>query len=108
MRKEKQQQKTFYCTINTECTYGKIVMNALESLKDRMGLPVSRILQDALILYEMHTRNKECSMPCLSTDLGTDTTLQFKNKMEDDVKKAENTAEILGLLEPADIPGFHV
>ena len=29
-------------------------------------------------------------------------------QLEDDVKKAENTAEILGLLEPADIPGFHV
>lgn len=107
MRKEKQ-QKTFYCTINTECSYGKIVINALETLKDRMGLPVSRILQDALILYEMYTRNKECSMPCLSTDIGTDNPVQFKNKMEDEVKKAENTAEILGLLEPADIPGFHV
>ena len=107
MKKEKQQKK-IYCVIDIECTYGKMVMSALETLKDRMGLPVNRILQDALILYEMHTRNKDCSMPCLSTDIRIDTPVQFNKKIEDEKKKPENTAEILGLLEPTDISGFPV
>lgn len=106
MKKEKQ-QKMFYCTINTECTYGKIVMNALEALRDRLGLPVSRIIQDALISYEMQTRNKECSMPCLSTDIVIQESLQARN-IPEETERTENTAELLGLFASSDVTDFHI
>lgn len=55
---KKENQKELFCTVRTDTTYGKNVINCVEQLKDRFGLSVSRILQDALLFYELATRDK--------------------------------------------------
>lgn len=58
----KENRKEFFCTVRTDSIYGKKVLNSVCLLKDRLDLPVSRIIQDALLNYEKATRNKEeCS-----------------------------------------------
>lgn len=55
---KKKEQKEIYCTVNTETSYGQHVMECMKLLKDRFGLPASRIIQDALIAYESETRGR--------------------------------------------------
>lgn len=55
----KENRKDFFCTVRTDSIYGKKVLNSVSLLKDRLDLPVSRIIQDALLNYEKATRNQE-------------------------------------------------
>ena len=55
--KKKEDQKNIFCTIKVNTSYGQNVINSIEILRDRFGLPTSRIIQDALLAYEIGTRN---------------------------------------------------
>lgn len=55
---EKEDQR-LYCTVKTDTTYGKNVLYCVEQLKERLGLSVNRILQDAILFYEASTRDRE-------------------------------------------------
>lgn len=54
---KKENQKNIFCTIKANTSYGQSVINSIEVLRDRFGLPTSRIIQDALLAYEIGTRN---------------------------------------------------
>ena len=54
-----QKGKELRCLVKMDTTYGRKVINCVEILKDRMGLDVSKLIQDALIAYERATRESE-------------------------------------------------
>lgn len=55
----KENRKEFFCTVRTDTAYGQKVLNSVNRLKNRLGLSVSRIIQDALLNYEERTRAQE-------------------------------------------------
>lgn len=57
-----QNEKEFRCKVRTDTTYGKKVLRCVELLKDRTGLAVTNLIQEALISYEQVTREKENMM----------------------------------------------
>lgn len=56
---KKENTKHIYCGIRMDTLYGKTVSDCIEQLKERLGLPVNRIIQDALVFYEHSTRGIE-------------------------------------------------
>ena len=51
--------KELRCTVRTDTTYGKKVLRCVEILKDRTGLPLTSLIQEALIFFEQSTREQE-------------------------------------------------
>ena len=51
--------KELRCKVRTDTTYGKKVLKCVELLKDRTGLAVTNLIQEALISYEQITREYE-------------------------------------------------
>ena len=51
--------KELRCTVRTDTTYGKKVLRCVEILKDRTGLPITSLIQEALIFFERSTREQE-------------------------------------------------
>ena len=48
--------KELRSNVRTDTTYGKKVLRCVELLKDRTGLAVTNLIQEALIAYEQITR----------------------------------------------------
>lgn len=74
------------CTVRTDTSYGKKVMKCVDVLKDRTGLTVTNLIQEALILYEKTTREND--------ELPVDSLIE-KNNQElteiDIAKESKNT-----------------
>ena len=97
---KKENRKEFFCTVRTDTAYGKNVLNCVEQLKDRFGLSVSRILQDAILFYEQATRDKEILPVNLDKKIEK---IEYPGKVPDLVEKVTDKNEImLSLLSTAD------
>ena len=97
---KKENRKEFFCTVRVDTTYGKNVINCVEQLKDRFGLSVSRILQDAILFYEQATRDKE-SLP-VNLDKKIEK-IEYPEKIPDFAERVTDKSEMmLSLLSTAD------
>lgn len=89
----KENRKEFFCTVRTDSIYGKKVLNCVSILKNRLDLPVSRIIQDALLNYEVVTRNQE---DCFR--IGEEETLPEKEEREPETNPVQKPEESFSLL----------
>lgn len=101
---KKKNQKEICCTVNMDTSYGQHVMECMELLKDRFGLPASRIMQDALIAYESGTRGKFPSFQMSGEKRIAHSDARQEAVLEDAYGKGEDSyqSDILGVFPPAD------
>ena len=86
--------KELRCKVRTDTTYGKKVLRCVEILKDRTGLPITSLIQEALIFFEQTTREQEMeSGIILKQDLKEESDILLEEKEE----KIKSSGDLLRL-----------